>query len=56
MQTCFLGRYGPELGTDQYGAQIMISGQMKLPGKPESVTARFSNVELFHVGQAFRLG
>jgi hypothetical protein len=56
VQTCFLGRYGPELGTDQIGAHIMISGQMRQPGQPESVIARFSNIELFHVGQAFRLG
>jgi len=51
-----LGRYGPEMGTDQFGAQIMISGQQRQAGQPESVIARFSNIELFHVGQAFRLG
>ena len=56
VQTCFLGRYGPELGTDQFGATIMLSGVMGQPGQPESVIGRFSNVELFHVGQAYRLG
>jgi hypothetical protein len=34
----------------------MISGQKRQAGQPESVIGRFSNVELFHVGQAFRLG
>ena len=56
VQTCFLGRYGPEMGTDQFGAHIMLSGQRRQAGQPESVIGRFSNVELFHVGQAFRLG
>jgi len=57
VQTCFLGRYGPELGTDQFGAILLISGPMKSnPSGPEAVIARLSNVEFFHVGQAFRLG
>lgn len=56
MQTCFLGKYGPELGTDQFGATIMLSGTMRDANSPESVIGRFSNVELFHVGQAYRLG
>lgn len=34
----------------------MISGVMRRPNEPESVIARLSNVELFHVGQAYRLG
>lgn len=34
----------------------MISGQMRKSGEPESVIARLSNVEFFHVGQAFKLG
>lgn len=56
VQTCFLGRYGPELGSDQFGGTIMFnSGTVKQPGQPESVIGRFSNVELFHVGQAYRL-
>lgn len=56
-QTCFMGRYGPEMGTDQFGAHIMASADMTnaMPGK-ESIKLRLSNVELFHVGQAFRLG
>ena len=59
VQTCFLGRYGAETGTDQFGAHIMISAGVtntKNSVRKETVIARFSNVELFHVGQAFRLG
>ena len=56
VQTCFLGRYGPELGSDQFGGTIMLNGDMRQPGEPESVIGRFSNVELFHVGQSYRLG
>ena len=41
---------------NQFGAHIMLSGQRRQAGQPESVIGRFSNVELFHVGQAFRLG
>ena len=44
------------MGTDQFGAHIMFSGVPRKAGQPESVIGRFSNVELFHVGQAFRLG
>ncbi|CAF0710276.1 unnamed protein product [Brachionus calyciflorus] len=57
VQTCFLGRYGDEIGTDEFGATIMVSGDMSKPNREEeSVKLRLSNVELFHVGQAFRLG
>jgi hypothetical protein len=55
VMTCFLGRYGPELGSDMFGATIMISGGFRGPNEKEIVIARFSNVELFHVGQGFRL-
>lgn len=52
-QTCFLGRYGPELGSDEFGGQIMISSASSKPG---TANARFSNVEFTHVGQSFRIG
>ncbi len=55
-QTCFLGRYGPELGSDEFGGIIFIGGGENQPKGIETVKARFSNVELTHVGQAFRLG
>ena len=51
-----LGRYGPELGSDQFGAIIFIGGGESQPKGIETVIARISNVELTHVGQAFRLG
>ncbi len=56
VMTCFMGRYGPELGSDQFGATIMISSGPRGPNENEPVIAKFSNVEFFHVGQAFRLG
>ena len=51
-----MGRYGAEVGTDQFGAHIMISAMQTTNSHQETVKARFSNVEFFHVGQAFRLG
>jgi len=60
--TCFLGRYGDELGSDEFGATIMISlprnnaGTSSSNNKKEWVNVKMSNVELTHVGQAFRLG
>lgn len=52
-----MGRYGAEIGTDQFGAHIMMSGGMSnMNSNQQSVFGRFSNVEFFHVGQAYRLG
>lgn len=56
VQTCFMGRYGAEIGTDQFGAHIMMSQSPTASTKVETVIGRFSNVEFYHVGQAFRLG
>ncbi len=56
VQTCFMGRYGPELGSDNFGATIMMSSGPMSEGEVEPVIGRFSNVEFFHVGQAYRLG
>ena len=53
MQTCFAGKFGEEIGTDEMGAVIIISPQFKDQGL---VSARFSYVELTSVGQAFRVG
>ena len=53
---CFLGRYGPELGSDMFGATIMVAEGEDAPKDREAAIARLSNVELFHVGQSFRLG
>ena len=54
-QTCFLGRYGPEIGTDQFGAHIMASADPIAPRTSELTIMRFSNVEFYQVGQAYRL-
>lgn len=53
VQTCFQGRFGEEMGSDQFGAQMMIHSPV-----PNQLTshAHMEYVELFHVGQAFRLG
>jgi hypothetical protein len=50
VQTCFLGRYGAEIGTDQFGAHIMMSaGSKATSASQQTVFGRFSNVEFYHV-------
>ena len=53
MQTCFAGKFGEELGSDEMGAVIIISPKFKSQGLVE---ARISYTELTSVGQAFRVG
>ena len=53
VQTCFLGRFGDESLSDQFGSQVMIHAAEQNQGH---VTARFGFVEVTHAGQAFRLG
>ena len=53
LQTCFLGRFGSETLSDQFGSQIMIHAPEQNRG---DVFGRFSFVEVTHAGQAFRLG
>ena len=53
MQTCFAGKFGEELGSDEMGAVIIISPKYKSQGLVE---ARISYTELTSVGQAFRVG
>ncbi|KAM4540003.1 PKHD1 like 1, tandem duplicate 1 [Odontesthes bonariensis] len=52
-QTCFQGRFGEEVGSDQFGGCIMFHAPR--PGENLAV-GRLEYVELFHAGQAFRLG
>ncbi|KAM4026998.1 fibrocystin-L isoform 2-T2 [Anomaloglossus baeobatrachus] len=52
-QTCFQGRFGEEVGSDQFGGCIMFHAPQ--PGKLLSI-GRIEYVEVFHAGQAFRLG
>ncbi|CAM2722167.1 unnamed protein product [Rotaria socialis] len=56
IQTCFLGRYGEEIGSDQFGAVIMASSDMDKMSSSQLVVLRLSNIEVFNAGQAFRLG
>ena len=53
LQTCFLGRFGAETLSDQFGSQIMIHAPQQNQG---DVFGRFSYIEVTHAGQAFRLG
>ncbi|XP_068094025.1 fibrocystin-L-like [Hyperolius riggenbachi] len=52
IQTCFQGRYGEEVGSDQFGGCIMFhapqSNQLQSIG-------RIEYVEVVHAGQAYRL-
>ncbi|XP_040289774.1 fibrocystin-L-like [Bufo bufo] len=52
-QTCFQGRFGEEIGSDQFGGCIMFHAP-----KPNQLLSigRIEYVEVFHAGQAFRLG
>ncbi|KPP78019.1 fibrocystin-L-like, partial [Scleropages formosus] len=52
-QTCFQGRFGEEIGSDQFGGCIMFHA----PRPNENLAiGRLEYVEVFHAGQAFRLG
>ncbi len=72
VQTCFMGKFGEEIGSDQFGATIMASGSELSSDDTQFVILRISNIEvnenIFYViiknifsqityaGQAFRLG
>ena len=49
-QSCFQGRFGEEIGSDEFGAHIMIHSPT------HAAQARLEYVEVRHAGQAFRLG
>ncbi|KAJ8334858.1 hypothetical protein SKAU_G00404970 [Synaphobranchus kaupii] len=52
-QTCFQGRFGEEIGSDEFGGCIMFHA----PRPNENLAiGRIEHVEVFHAGQAFRLG
>ncbi|KAJ8026005.1 Fibrocystin-L [Holothuria leucospilota] len=53
VQTCFLGRFGEETGSDQYGAHIMLFAKEM---DKDWIKGRISYIEVTHAGQAFRLG
>ena len=55
-QTCFQGRFGEEIGHDEFGAAIML--HPKIPGteeEPSLAVAKISHIEMNYVGQAYRL-
>nr|XP_034372677.1 fibrocystin-L [Arvicanthis niloticus] len=52
-QTCLQGKFGEEMGSDQFGGCIMLHAP--LPGA-DMVTGRIEYIEVFHAGQSFRLG
>ena len=55
VQTCFQGRFGEGLGTDQFGATIMVH-QKNQEKDSEIAQAHIEYIEVTHAGQAFRLG
>ncbi|CAF3962911.1 unnamed protein product, partial [Rotaria magnacalcarata] len=56
VQACFLGRYGEEIGSDQFGAIIMASASMDSSNGIQRAILRLSNMEIYNVDQAFHLG
>ena len=52
-QTCFLGRFGDEIGSSQFGAMILVHAPVF---DTHEAQARLSFIEVFFAGQAFRLG
>ena len=47
VQTCFLGRYGEEIGSDQFGAVIMANQETNSTN--QQVVIRLSNVEVKYI-------
>ena len=52
-QSCFQGKFGEEIGTDEFGAIILIHAKEI---DKHLATARISYTEFNEVGQAFRVG
>ncbi|XP_077023612.1 fibrocystin-L [Tamandua tetradactyla] len=52
-QTCLQGKFGEEIGSDQFGGCIMFHAPVP---SANMVTGKIEYVEVFHAGQAFRLG
>ena len=53
VQTCFLGRFGDEIGSSQFGGMILVHAPEK---DTHAAEARLSYIEVTFAGQAFRLG
>ncbi|XP_061122944.1 PKHD1 like 1, tandem duplicate 1 [Syngnathus typhle] len=52
-QTCFQGKFGEEVGSDEFGVGIMFHAPRPSEGL---AVGRLTFVEIYHAGQAFRLG
>ncbi|XP_067950538.1 fibrocystin-L-like [Watersipora subatra] len=52
-QTCFQDRFGDEIGSDQFGAQIMFHAPIR---DTKLARGKLSYIEVNYAGQAFRLG
>ncbi|KAL4228989.1 Fibrocystin-L [Mactra antiquata] len=52
-QTCFLGRFGDEIGSSQFGAMILVHAPVY---NTHEAQAKISYTEVTFAGQAFRLG
>lgn len=46
VQTCYLGRYGQEIGSDQFGATIMINQGKNFTNGTQNAFVRLSNVQV----------
>jgi hypothetical protein len=46
VQTCFLGRYGEEIGSDQFGAMIMATRGDNSTSNTQRIVVRLSNIEV----------
>ena len=52
-QSCFQGRWGEEIGSDEFGATIMVHNMEE---NLQSARLKIEHVEVNNAGQAFRLG
>ena len=55
VQTCFLGRYGEEMGSDEFGASIMVSTNQDNADGIQRAILRLSNVEVMNSRCPFEL-
>jgi hypothetical protein len=46
VQTCFMGRYGEEIGSDQFGATIMASASEPSSNDTQPAILRISGIEV----------
>ena len=53
-QNCFSGKFGEEVGSDQFGGCIMI--HPRADAEKNTAIAKLTNLEVTYAGQAFRLG